>query len=530
MTADAAGAIQDGEQARRLRAAQRLLAIREAKDDLIEFTRVTMPHPSDPDDPTKSRYDAQYFHRALAKALEEVETGRLKRLIITFPPRHGKSELTSKRFLAWYMGRDPYRHVALGTYNQTFADDYGRAVRTIMNQTAYAQVFPNVELKRDSQAADRMETKQGGALYFVGRGGSITGRGANLIIIDDPLKNSEEADSANTREDLWQWFLNDIMSRFMDDQGQAIVIQTRWHEDDLVGRLTDPKNTNYNAERAAEWKIINIPAIAEENDLLGRPVGAPLWPSRFGLPYLLNFKRDNPRGFNALYQQRPTAEEGEFFKAENFQLYGPADVPALDKMRVYMASDHAVAEKQNNDRTCILVVGVDVNDNIWVLDAYWRRAATDVVVEKLIDLIQKWKPITWWAEDDHITKSIGPFLRKRMRERKVYLSHSKVPSYTDKQKKAQAIQGRMSMNMVFFPKLASWTQDAKDELLKFPHGTHDDFADALSTVGRGLGTMIAPPKPKTEHTGPRVGSFGWVKEAAKLRARDEKRRINMASM
>lgn len=516
--------------ARRLRAAERLLALKEAKDDLIQFTRVTMPHPSDPDDPNLSRYDAQYFHKALAAALQEVEKGVIKRLIITFPPRHGKSELTSKRFLAWYMGRDPYRHVALGTYNQTFADDYGRAVRTIMNQTAYGQIFPNVELKRESQAADRMETKQGGALYFVGRGGSITGRGANLIIIDDPLKNSEEADSANTREDLWQWFLNDIMSRFMDDQGQAIVIQTRWHEDDLVGRLTDPKNSNYNAERAAAWKIINIPAIAEENDTLGRKPGEPLWPSRFGLQYLLDFKRDNPRGFNALYQQRPTAEEGEFFKAENFQTYGPEELPDKAKLRIYMASDHAVAEKQHNDKTCILVVGVDVNDNIWLLDCYWKRAATDIVVEKLIDMIEKWKPIYWWAEEDHITKSIGPFLRKRMRERKVYLSHSKVPSYTDKLKKAQAIQGRTAMNMVFYPRIAPWREDAKDEMLKFPHGTHDDFVDALSTIGRGLGSMFAPAKPATEDKGPKVGSFGWLKKSAKDRTRAEKRRVNMASM
>lgn len=440
------------------------------------------------------------------------------------------SELTSKRFIAWFIGRDPYRHVALGTYNATFAEDYGRDVRSIMNHSAYAQIFPKVQLKKDSQAADRMNTVQGGALYFVGRGGSITGRGAHLMIIDDPLKGHEEADSPRVRNELWNWFNKDIMNRFMDDQGRAIVIQTRWHEDDLVGRLTDPKNEHYNAERAAEWKIINIPAIAEENDILGREPGAPLWPSRFGLKYLLNYKRDDARAFNALYQQRPTAEEGEFFKAENWIEYNPDQVPPKDKLRVYMASDHAVAEKQHNDRTCILIVGIDVNDNIWVLDCWWKRAATDIAVEKLIDMIAKWKPLNWWAEDDHITKSIGPFLRKRMRERKVYMGHSKVNSYSDKRKKAQAIQGRYAMNMVLFPRFAPWREDAKDEVLKFPHGTHDDFVDALSTLGRGLGEMIAPSKPQTEATGPRIGTFGWIKTAAKERDRAERRRISLASM
>lgn len=447
-------------------------------------------------------------------------------------PTHN-TELLSRRGMAWVAGRNPFNSYIFGTYNQEFADDGGRAVRDIIASPGFSQVFPEVSLKKNSAASDRMQVEvngtTGGSLFFVGRGGSVTGRGGNGIIIDDPIKNSEEADSANIREQLWTWFQNDILSRLMDDQGWVVVIQTRWHEDDLIGRLTDPKNPNFNEVEAKLWRRITIPALAEQDDVLGRAPGEALWPERFGVDYLESFKRRNPRGFNALYQQRPTPEDGDFIKAEYIREYLPHEVPTKDKLRVYMASDHAVAQKQHNDRTCILVAGVDTNDNIWILDCYWKRATTDTVVEKLIDMVEKWDPLRWWAEDDHITKSIGPFLKKRMRERRVYMPHSKVNAYADKRKKAQAIQGRMSMGMVYFPKQAPWYQDARDEMLKFPFGTFDDFMDALSTLGRGMGVMVGAAKPVETNTGPRVGSFGWLKQAAKQTRDAEKRRINMAS-
>lgn len=495
-------------------AAKRILKARAANDNLIPFTEFTMPGVRNPDNPDESRYDAQYFHKALAAALEEVEAGRILRLIVTFPPRHGKSELTSRRFPAWLVGRDPYRHVILATYNQPFAEDYGRAVRAIMQSNSYRTVFPGTTLAKGSAAADRLVTEQGGMLAFVGRGGSSTGRGADFLIIDDPLKDREEANSATTREALWDWYNDTMSTRLMSDTGAIIIIQTRWHEDDLVGRLTDSSNPKYNPEEAATWKIINIPAIAEDDDVLNRPVGAALWPEKFGLPYLESFRRRNPLGFSALYQQRPTPEDGDFFKPEMLAPYRQADLPK--NLRKYAASDHAVGVKQSNDYTCLLVVGVDEWSNIWLLDCWWKREKTDKVVEAMIDLMRKHKPLIWWAEKGHISSSIGPFLQRRMREEKVYVAiREQVPS-ADKVTRAQSIAGRMSMGMVRFPSFVPWYDRAREECLKFPNGRNDDFVDTLAHVGLGLERIIKAPVEAVAVGAPKVGTMGWIKAAGKL--------------
>lgn len=511
------------------RAAMRLLKARQARDSLITFTEFTMPDIEDPEDAEKTRYDAQYFHKALAAALEEVEKGQILRLIITFPPRHGKSELTSRRLPAYLLGKDPYRHIIFATYNQPFAEDFGRNVRQIVNSNAYKTVFPNTVLAKGSQAADRLATEEGGLCVFVGRGGSSTGRGADVLIIDDPLKDRQEADSATTREELWNWYNDTMSTRLMSDTGAIIIIQTRWHEDDLIGRLTDPTNPCFNADEAAQWKIINIPAIADEDDILGRPKGAPLWPGRFGLEYLESFRRRNPRGFSALYQQKPTPDDGDFFQSHMITTYRREDLPK--SLRIYAASDHAVGVKQANDRTCLLIIGIDERNVIWVLDAWWKRAKTDSVVDAMINLMIKWKPLVWWAERGHISASIGPFLFRLMREKKVYINVVEQTPVADKVTRAQSIQGRMSMGMVRFPSFEPWFEDAKQEMLKFPQARHDDFVDALAHVGLGLERLIkAPTTEEKKSDAPAVGTLGWVKADAKFRSRQSKLALMMRGM
>jgi predicted phage terminase large subunit-like protein len=515
---------------RQIVAAKRILKARQAKDSLIAFTEFTMPDQHDPDNPDKSRYDAQYFHKALAAAVEEVEAGRILRLIVTFPPRHGKSELTSRRFPAYLMGRDPYRHVIFATYNQPFAEEFGTEVRSIMQSSAYAQVFPSATLKKGSASAGRLRTEQGGILAFVGRGGSSTGRGADFLIIDDPLKDRAEANSPVTREELWNWYNDTMSTRLMSDTGAIIIIMTRWHEDDLVGRLTDPENPHYNREEAESWKIINIPAIAGDDDVLGREPGAPLWPERFGLDYLESFRRRNPSGFSALYQQKPTPDDGDFFRSEMIVSAGAEKFPKRENLRIYAASDHAVGVKQHNDYTCLLIVGVDQHDHIWLLDCWWKKEKSDKVVEAMIDLMRKWKPLCWWAESGHISKSIGPFLFKRMREEKVFVSIREQVPAADKVTRAQSIAGRMSMQMVHFPKHAVWHERARQEMLKFPQARHDDFVDTMAHIGLGLDRMRRAPIEAQSVEAPKVGTFGWVKAEADRERKKSKLLLALGGM
>jgi predicted phage terminase large subunit-like protein len=357
-----------------------------------------------------------------------------------------------------------------------------------------------------------LQTTEGGILAFVGRGGTTTGRGGDVLIIDDPLKDRQEADSPTIRDTLWYWFTQVIASRLMDETGKIMLIQTRWHQDDLVGRLTDPHNSYYDAEEAATWHVIDLPALSidQQDDPLKRKAGEPLWPGRFGKDFLLALQRRDARGFSALYQGKPSPTGGTFFSVSWLHTYRPNDLPA--DLRCYAASDHAVSLKQYADKTCLLMVGVDKDENIWVLpDCIWRSMSAEQTVESMLRMMRAHHPLFWWAERSHISKSIGPFLRKRMLETATYCTLIEMQPIADKQTRAQSIQGRMSMNKLRFPERAPWWPSARDQLLKFPFDQHDDFVDALAYIGLGL-TLQVGAASRTREVDPREreNTFGWL--------------------
>ena len=336
---------------------------------------------------------------------------------------------------------------------------------------------------------------------------------SNCLIIDDLIKDDKEASSQAIRDQAWQWFTKVAMTRRMGKK-LVIVIMTRWHQDDIVGRLTDPENPAYNSIEAQKWKIINLPAIAEDDDPLGRKPGEALWPDgpdKFDLDFLASQQRLDPLGFSALYQQRPSAADGVLFRREHLRFY---DEPPKD-LRVYAASDHAVSVAARRDFTVLLVVGVDRQNNIYLLDCWWKRAHTDEVVEQILLMARMRKPLIWWAERGHISKSIGPFLRKRMAETNTFFTLREVTPVGDKEQRAQSFAGRMSMGYVWLPKNAPWTEKAINELLGFPNATHDDFVDTCSLIGLGLQAQT-PAAVTAQKKTPKSGTFGWIKWAEKV--------------
>lgn len=509
-----------------LKALERRRAVMDARSSLIGFTRMTMPDVMDPDDHEKSRFMPVAHHKLIAEKLEAVERGEILRLIVTMPPRHGKSELCSRRFIPWAVGRDPTREVIFTTYNQTFAESIGSNVRGIFALNQYAQIFPEAVLRSDSRSKERMDTTEGGVLAFSGVGGSQTGMGAHIYVIDDPFKNREEAESETIREAVWDWFRSVAYTRLMPG-GAMVIILTRWHEDDLVGRLLDPKQTS--EEIAAEWEVLSLPALAEEDDPMGREVGDALWPERYPTKVLNNIRKViGPRDWASLYQQHPTPEDGDFFTKEMFTPYQQDELPDPEDMatffRFYGASDHAVGKRQVNDRSCIGTVGIDHRGDIWIMpDIDWSRMAGDEQVDAMIRQMKTHRPTVWWAEKGQISASIGPYLRKQMMARSVSTWLQEKTPTADKRARAQSIRARAALRPIKVPAYMAWWGKALSECLSFPNGRHDDFVDWLAWIGLGLELEHGGAVPTLDRPeGPKVGSGSWVIMQAKAEQRAKK--------
>lgn len=463
-------------------------------------------------------YEPASHHTFLLDRLEDVTYGRLGNLIVLMPPGSAKSKYISNAFPPWWLGKNPTGAILAVSHSKNLIRSFSRNCRNLVD--LYHKDL-GYGLKPDTQAADEWETSLGGRYFCAGVGAGISGHRADLGFIDDYLGSEEDANSDIIREAQWQWFINDFAYR-VKPGCPMIIVANRRHEDDLVGRILEEEPEN--------WTVIRLPFDAEEGDPLGRAVGEPLWPEWF----LKNDKakkqveraRRHPRSWAGLWQQKPALEAGNFFEKSWIREYQATNLPK--DLRYYCASDHAVKTKQDNDKTCLLVAGVDVQNRIWIVDWFWDRVDTGIVVAKMIAFARQYKPLRWWAGSDHITGSIGPFLSQKMKDSGVYFPLEEVTARGDKQARAQAIAGRMSEKMVLFPSdLPGWV-DAKHEMLMFPGGKHDDFVDALAELGRGLAKMV-PASLTVNMTGNSLPEWQkpitmqWVKDSHKRREREERR-------
>jgi predicted phage terminase large subunit-like protein len=366
------------------------------------------------------------------------------------------------------------------SYNLDKAQEFGGEVRDIVQSHEYARLFPNVALKEDTRAKGFWRTEQGGFYIAAGVGTALTGRGTvgPIVLIDDPLKDRAEADSERHRQNVKSWYSSVVLSRFPK---AIIVVQTRWHEDDLTGWLLEEQ-----AKGGDEWDILELPAIS--------PGGEALWPEFYPIDVLERLKKSTiPRDWSALYQQKPTPDEGAYFKRDWFRWYQERP----KHLRIYGASDYAVTDA-GGDYTVHVVIGIDPDDNIYVLDLWRGQTTSDQWVQAVIDLMREHKPLMWVEEQGQIIKSIGPFLEKRMREERVYCRREQVASAADKPTRGRSIQARTAMGKVYLPEKASWVNDFTSELLMFPAGKHDDQVDAFGLIGRMLDELIkgVVPKPR----------------------------------
>ena len=412
-------------------------------------------------------------HELIIRELEAVERGEVTRLMLALPPGSAKSTYTSVEFPPWFIGRNPKSSVIAASHTLDLAERFGRKARNIVASRDFKNVF-DFTISEDSQAAGKWETTTGAEYFAVGVGGSVTGRRADLGIIDDPVKGREDADSERSRETVWQWYLNDFLTRLKPGARQ-VLIMTRWHEDDLAGRLL--------AREASKWRVITIPMISEgDGDPLNRPVGARLWPDWFTDEMVEDAKKD-VRSWNALYQQNPVPEEGNFFKKDWFIEYSDGELPST--LHKYGTSDFAVTEGKG-DFTEHAIWGVDFGGDLWLLDWWYGQASPDVWIDQLCNLIGQHKPMTWFAEAGPIRRSVEPFMRKRMDERRTFCNIEWLPSIMDKATRARAFQAMASMGKIKIPKDKPWLSHVMAQWLQFPAGRYDDAVDAASLIGRGL--------------------------------------------
>ena len=471
-------------------AARELLRRKRARNHLLEFVEYT--HPS---------WDTGEHHKTICTALESVERGECDRLILNAPPRHSKSEIVAKRFPAWCLGKHPDWQIITASYGDLLASDIGADVRDILRDPYYQNIFPGTVLRADAQASGRWRTEQGGVYVAAGVGGPIVGRGANLAIIDDPFKNREEADSDRTRDIVWRWFMGALLTRMMPG-GAIAIIMTRWHQDDLVGRILQTD--------ADSWRVVNLQAISDEHTDKEQA----LWPGEpteerpdgrwYPLSSLRRIRETMTKGgrlreWKAQYQGSPTPEEGTYIQRTWF---GERYKKAPKECNVYIASDYAVTEVGEGvdpDWTEHGVFGYGPDGKLYVIDWWSGQTASDEWIEALLDLVDRWKPSTVFGEAGTIRRSIEPWLNKRKAARKSYCRVEWVPSVKNKAIRGRSFQAMAASGAVLFPE-TPWAEEVIEQCVAFP-GAKDDKFDVLSLMCLAIdsahpGIVLSKPDPE----------------------------------
>lgn len=436
--------------------------------------------------------DTRHLRLAI-EYLEALERGDILKLMMFWPPQHGKSSLVSQRFPAWYLGRHPTERVILGSYGQVLASRNGRLVR---NQLV-ADSWPfTVGIAYDSRAVNRWDTNQGGGLIAVGVGTGLTGQPGDLMSLDDPIKDRKEADSPVVRENGWNWY-TDVWQTRRSPKARELLTETRWHDDDIAGRIL-------NSAEAKEWTVLELPALAEEaDDPLGRPPGAALWPERYDEAWLEGMKRTMPtRSWVAMYQQKPVPDAGAMFRKEWMQrrwIALPPDriddkgKPYAGPWRTVMTVDSAWDEGVGHDRSAIALWATDGAD-FYLLHCWADQVEFPDLQAQVRAIFQgsRWRPAYVFVENKANGRPLIQQLQRTLLDDGTRLPVVALTPIGSKIARAEATTPLFLAGMVYLdPAGGEWLEEWITEHLRFPLGTHDDRVDTTSMALLAMNPHLA---------------------------------------
>lgn len=457
------------------RAAKEEALIRARRGEILPFTKLTFPG-----------YQISWHHRLMGQYLNDFLAKKIRRLMVFMPPRHGKSEKTSRRLPAMIHGLYPNDEVMAASYSAELASDMTVDVQRIMDHPAYHEIFPRSRIVPEGTTSKYTRSKKEhelipielpdkqfwiprGSYRSAGVGGAFTGRGADWLLIDDPLKNREEADSKTIRDGVFKWYQSSARTR-MEGEGSILITMTRWHPDDLAGRLLELAKSDPEAD---QWVVLSLPAIKDkEADYDPRELGEALWPEKFPTSALSKLKASGEREWQSLYQQNPTNPEGSLIKREWFKFF--KEPPKMD---IEIQSwDFAVKDKDGADYTVGLVIGRKGVDK-FVLDMVRARMNFPAACQSVVTLSGKWpKTYKKLIED----KANGPAVLDTLKKRVAGLVA--VEPNGDKVARLNAVAPDVESGNVYLPdpSTAPWVHTFIQEVCDFPNATHDDIVDAFS--------------------------------------------------
>jgi len=411
-------------------------------------------------------------HAVMAKKFEEIASGKLKRLIINMPPRHTKSEFASYLLPAWFLGKYPGKKIIQSSNTAELAVGFGRKVRNLVDGEAYAKIFPNVALRHDSKAAGRWSTNANGEYFAIGVGGTVTGKGADLLIIDDPHSEQEAALASSDQsiyDKVYEWFTSGPRQR-LQPGGAIVIIMTRWGKRDLVGQVLKAA-----AQRGGEeWEVIEFPAIL--------PSGRPLWPEFWSFEELDALRNELPnQKWQAQYQQNPTSESSAIVKREWWKVWERDDPPWCDF--TLMAWDTAFEKSNRADYSACTIWGVfyhpdDVGKeqaNLILLEAFRDRVEFPELKKMVIENYREWEPDSVIIEK----KASGAPLIYELRAMGIPVQEFTPVRGNDKITRLNAVSDLFASGRIWAPN-RQWAEEVIDEVASFPSGEHDDYVDTVS--------------------------------------------------